>query len=141
MILSATKIATGAVLVGGGALAGVVAAPQGTSAQSSPVAATEPVVRTVHVKRVHRRTVHEKLHHHRGRGAEAERGGNHAATSAGVATTSVQRAAAPVPAVTPQQPLRTRTSGSSGSGRGENEVEDHNGGESEPGHGGHGGDD
>src|SRR5690242_13347508 len=135
MILTATKVAAGAALLGGGALAGVAISPQGSDAQSTRAAASAaPVVRTVHVKRVHRRTVHEKVHRHRGQEAEAERGGNHAV----VTSTAAQMVA---PATTTQQPLRTRTSGSS---RGENEVEnehgveveDHHGGENEQGHGG-----
>jgi hypothetical protein len=134
MTFNATKIATGTSLVGAGALAGVLLAPK--AAESERAANTLPapatVVRTIHIKRVHHRVIHEKPKHVR----HAAQAAAPAAASTPVAAVSAAPppvqpvVAAPAPAPT-HQPLRTRTSGSGGSGGGESEHEggEHGGGD------------
>jgi hypothetical protein len=121
MTFNPTHIAAGASLLGIGGAAGVLLAPQSAESQNAAAVRTQaappPVVRTVHVKRVHHRTIHEKPHVVQ----HAERAATSAPVAAAPAPAPVQPvAAAPAPAATPH-PLRTRTSGSAGSGDGERE--------------------
>ena len=121
MTSTATKIAAGTSLVGLGGIAGLLLAPQQGDAEraASSVAQTPaPEVRTVHIKRVHHRTIH----------AKPKREHHAAAAQATAATPAVAPAAAPVPvtqaAPSPapaptQAPIRTRTSGTGNSGSGD----------------------
>jgi hypothetical protein len=123
MTFNPTHIAAGASLLGIGGVAGVLLAPQSAESENAAAVRTQtaapPVVRTVHVKRVHHRTIHEKPHVVR-HPARAAASGPVAAAPAPAPVQQV--AAAPAPAPTPH-PLRTRTSGSAGSGDGEHEHE------------------
>jgi hypothetical protein len=120
MRLNATNIATGTSLLGAGVVTGVLLAPHNAeSRRPVTAAAPPPVVRTVHIKRVHHRTIHERARHAVHAAAPA-----HAAAAVVPAAQPVRLVAAPPPAPV-QHPLRTRTSGSgggSGSG-GEHESE------------------
>jgi hypothetical protein len=123
MTSNATKIAAGTSLLGVGGLVGVLLAPQpdGGERAAATVQTAAPVVRTVHIKRVHHRTIHEKPKAQHVHAAAAP------AAAAAVAPSPVRQVvAAPAPAPA-QHPLRTRSSGG-GTGSGENEHE-HEGGD------------
>jgi hypothetical protein len=118
MTFKPTQIAAGASLLGIGGVAGVLLAPQNAESQNAAAvrmqAAPPPVVRTIHVRRVHHRTIHEKPHvvHHVTRAAASAPAAVAAAPAPAQAAAPVRQvSAAPAP-----HPLRTRTSGSSGSG-------------------------
>jgi hypothetical protein len=105
MIVNFTKIAVGTCLLGVGGVGGVLLAPQDTPRERTTTSA--PVVlRTVHVKHVHRRTIHEKPHRVQ-------------AAPVHVAVAPVRQVVAAPPPAPAQHPLRTRTSGSGGSGSGD----------------------
>jgi hypothetical protein len=129
MTNNATKIAAGTSLLGVGGMAGVLLAPQKGAAPAAAVTLPAPpaVVRTVHIKHVHYRTVHEhpKASSHQAVGAAA----GASAVTATPAAPAPQPVAAPVPAPVSVQPrIRTRTSGGGGGGAGgehEGESEGH----------------
>ncbi len=134
MTFKPTQIAAGASLLGIGGVAGVLLAPQSAESENAAAvrsqAAAPPLVRTIHVKRVHHRTIREKPHlvHHVTQAA-ASAPAAVAVAPAPAAAPVRQVAAVPAPAPAPH-PLRTRTSGSSGSGDGEHEHGgDHEGGD------------
>jgi hypothetical protein len=131
MIFNATKIAAGTSLLGAGGLAGVLLAPKPAESERAAGAlpAPAPVVRTVHIKRVHHRVIHEKPKrvHHAAPAAPAP-----APVAAATAAPAPIRPVAPAPAPAPtRQPLRTRTSGSATTGESEHEHEggEHGGGD------------
>ena len=132
MIFNATRIAAGISLLGAGGLAGVLLAPK--TAESERAASTlplpAPVVRTVHIKRVHHRVIHEKPKrvHHAAVGAATDL--VPIAPEAAAPAPTRPATAAPAPAPT-GRPLRTRTSGSGTTGQSEHEHEggEHGGGD------------
>jgi hypothetical protein len=112
MTSTATKIAAGTSLVGLGGIAGLLLAPQQGDAERAAASVAQtpaPEVRTVHIKRVHHRTIHLKPKHEHHVAAAA------AAPAAAPAPVPVVQSAPP-PAPAPTSPIRTRTSGSGGSG-------------------------
>ncbi len=74
MTSNATKIAAGVSLLGLGGIGGLLLAPQQGDAERSAATVTQaaaPEVRTIHIKRVHHRTIHEKPKHVRHASAAA----------------------------------------------------------------------